>query len=250
MPLPKVIPALADLTQDIAGPVPMSLLHDWARGEQNLESAGKILTSFQIEGTVVSSDTSGLSRMTEEKDLLDVIALISTPKEIVHAIGVEIGGQPIGTWVADNSEMFYPSSVPVEQVVDGMAEAQVRVSGEVPVKIGMCVHGGVFYHIGGGLYGSDAHTVEALAQQYPGPGELLITRTVADGVAGNGVAFTPRAELSQVHPPGVFTLGARPRLPELKAQERRYPHPFPPAFFRQLDGLKDAEQPQILRETI
>ena len=65
MPLPKVIPALADLTQDIAGPVPVDLLHRWATGDQDLAAAATLLSPFQIQGTVVSTDTSGLSRSEE-----------------------------------------------------------------------------------------------------------------------------------------------------------------------------------------
>ena len=36
VPLPRIIPALADLTQDIAGPLPVDQLHNWAAGSQNL----------------------------------------------------------------------------------------------------------------------------------------------------------------------------------------------------------------------
>src|SRR6187402_792191 len=105
----RIIPALADLTQDIAGPVPLDLLYSWATGEQDDARAEELLAPFRVEGTVVSTDTSGLSRMTTERDLLDVLCLISEPKQIVHSIGLEIGGRPIGLWVADNTQMFYPT---------------------------------------------------------------------------------------------------------------------------------------------
>src|SRR4051812_13225171 len=120
MALPKIIPALADLTQDIAGPLPVELLQSWGAGQQDLNAAQKLLTSFAIEGSVVSTDTSGLTKLTEQKDLIDVIAIISKPKEIVHALGTEIGGRAIGTWVADNSEMFYPANVKAGDVLDAM----------------------------------------------------------------------------------------------------------------------------------
>jgi hypothetical protein len=71
MRLPRVIPALADLTQDIAGRVPVELLHSWASGAQDRLTAEALLEPFRLEGTVVASDTSGLSRMTHERDLLD-----------------------------------------------------------------------------------------------------------------------------------------------------------------------------------
>src|SRR5262245_52630875 len=103
---PKIIPALADLTQDIAGPVPLTLLQDWAGGRQDLAAAQSLLDPFRIEGTVVASDTSGLSKMSEEMDLVEVISLISRPKEIIHALGLAVGGRAIGMWVADNTEMY------------------------------------------------------------------------------------------------------------------------------------------------
>src|SRR3990172_3308434 len=164
MPFPKTMPALADLTQDIAGPLPVELLQNWATGTQDLATAEQLLERFRLAGHVVSTDTSGLSRMTQERDLLEVLAAISTPKEIVHALGTEIGGRPIGTWVADNSEMYYPLSLAPEDVLDAMNEAQFRIAEQTPTQIGMCVHSGVSYEIGRGLYGPDALLVEYLAE--------------------------------------------------------------------------------------
>src|SRR5947207_1008118 len=142
MALLKIIPALADLTQDIAGPVPIQLLHDWANGEQDIGAAQALLASFRTEGTVVSSDTSGLSRLTQAMDLLDVLSLISQPKEILHALGREIGGRAIGTWIADNTEMFYPAGLQPDTVVNAMAEVQFRIQERLRVRIGMCIHSG------------------------------------------------------------------------------------------------------------
>src|SRR3954453_14922896 len=118
MSLPKVIPALANLTQDIAGPVPVRLLQAWARGEQNLDAAQNLLNSFRITGTVVSTDSSGLSRLTKAMDLLDLVQFISEPKQIIHAVGCETGGRAVGTWVADNAEMFFPTTVNADTVLD------------------------------------------------------------------------------------------------------------------------------------
>ena len=70
MPTPTIIPALADLTQDIAGPLPVGLLQDWAGGAQDLETANRLLGDFRIEGHVVSTDTSGLGLLAQDKDRL------------------------------------------------------------------------------------------------------------------------------------------------------------------------------------
>ena len=52
-----------------------------------------------------------------ERELLDVLSMISQPKEIVHALGRQAGGRPVGRWVADNTEMIYPDPVQAEQVI-------------------------------------------------------------------------------------------------------------------------------------
>lgn len=251
MALPRVIPALADLTQDIAGPVPLDLLQNWAAGTQDLERAGALLEGFRIEGCVVSSDTSGLSKLTGEKDLLDVLALISAPKEILHAIGVAIGGKAIGTWVADNTEMYYPTSIAPDLILAGMSEVQVRVAASWSVNLGMCVHGGVFYELGGGLYGRDADMVEQLAEHNARGGEVLVTTSVTDRlVVPRDFSFQPRPELSARYDAGVLALQPGPRLPDLEAIDRRYPHPYPAEFFERLAELRTARNGDALRRDI
>ncbi len=247
--LPKVIPALADLTQDIAGPVPVQLLYAWAAGDQDAARANTLLEPFRVEGTVVSSDTSGLSRLTKEKDLLDVLALISEPKQTLHGFGVEIGGTPIGTWVADNTQVLYPAAVAAPDIVAAMSEAERRIACELTIGVGMCVHRGAYYELGGGLYGRDAHLVERLAEHHAGPGEILVT-----GVARNACAadfkFQRRDDLSSEHAGGVFSLTGAPRLPHMEALNRRYPHPYPAEFFDLLIALKGSDDKAALRQQI
>lgn len=248
MSLPKVIPALADLTQDIAGPVPLDLLQSWAAGTQDLERAGSLLEGFRIEGCVVSSDTSGLSKLTVARDLLDVLALVSAPKEVLHAVGVAIGGKAIGTWVADNTQMFYPGSIAADAILAGMGEAQVRIAASSEVSVGMCVHDGIFYEVGGGLYGHDADLVEHLAEHEARGGEVLVTPAVIDRLGNpRDFAFQPRPDLAAAR---VATLQPGPRLPELAATDIRYPHPYPAEFFERLAELRAAAYRDDLRRAI
>jgi hypothetical protein len=249
MALPKIIPALADLTQDMAGPVPLSLLYGWAAGEQDAARAAELLAPFRLEGTVVSSDTSGLSRLTKERDLLDVLALISEPKQILHGIGVEIGGKAIGTWVADNTQVFYPPSVAAADIVSGMSEAERRISCELTIGVGMCVHRGIFYELGGALYGGDAHLVETHAEHHARPGEILVTAPIKDDCPGE-YTFRPRPELDTPGGPPIFSLAEAPRGRGLEGRERRYPHPYPAAFFDRLLKYKRASDRQALRQEI
>lgn len=249
MALPRIIPALADLTQDMAGPVPVSLLYDWAAGDQDDTRADTLLEPFRITGTVVSSDTSGLSRLTKERDLLDVLSLISEPKQILHAIGVEIGGRPVGTWVADNTQIYYPPSVAAPEIVGGMTEAEQRITCELPVGVGMCIHSGAFYELGGGLYGPDAHIVEFIAEHHAGPGEILVTGAVRSGCPDT-FHFRPRADLEGHGAGAIASLAFAPRMRHLEATNRRYPHPWPAEFFDRLIELKASEQKDAIRRQI
>ena len=250
MALPRLIPSLADLTQAIAGPLPVELFRDWVTGTQDLDKATSLLRPFEITGTVISTDSSGLSKLTEEKDLLDVLALISQPKEIVHALGTSVGGRAIGMWVADNTEMYYPSDIPAAPIVEAMVEAQARIAADAQIRIGMCVHVGSFYEIAGGLYGRDAETVENLAEQFAAPGEILLTQPAAARLGHHAGRLEPRHDLDVVYPPGVLSLTEAPRPPALLSGPTSYPHPFPEDFFRALMRLRTADAPADLRAEI
>ncbi|MDZ4801687.1 MAG: hypothetical protein SGI92_26320 [Bryobacteraceae bacterium] len=251
MSLPRVIPALANLTQDIAGPVPVRLLQDWARGEQDLDTAQTLLNSFRIFGTVVSTDTSGLSKLTKEMDLLDVVQLVSEPKEIVHALGCEVGGRAVGTWVADNTQMYFPTAVNADTVLDAMAEVQCRVRERHPVRLGMCIHSGCFYEMGGGLYGPDADLVEELAENYAGPDEILITETVVNQSKRIGPEeLVMRSIMRAAGPVDVFSHRSRRRMEHLPENQTRYPHPFPEDFYRMLALLRLPEQGAQVRKQL
>jgi hypothetical protein len=251
MPFPRAIPALADLTQDIAGPVPVGLLQDWGSGRADPASARALLQPFETTGTVVASDASGLTRLTREMDLLDVLRLISRPKEIIHAVGVAIGGRGVGRWVADNTRMYYPAPVGLGVVLDAMSEAQCRISGTARVGIGMCVHPGLFYQIGGTLYGHDAQTVEALAEHHAGPGEILLTgKSVATLPDTSAYTLHPRDDLAAHYAEGVFALATGRRLPNLVATDQHYPHPFTDEFFESLLGLDTAPDPGAVKRRL
>jgi class 3 adenylate cyclase len=249
MATPRIIPALADLTQDIAGPVPLPLLYAWAEGDQDAARAETLLEPFRIDGTVISSDTTGLSRLTKERDLLDVLALISEPKQILHAFAVEIGGRPIGTWVADNTQAFYPRTIEAGSILAAMFEAGRRVTCELTIGVGMCAHEGTFYELGGGLYGLDAHIVEKLAEHHAGPGEILATGKVSERCATD-FAFEPRPDLSAFAESAVFSLRRAPAARHLDPQNRRYPHPYPADFYESLLAYKRSPERDRIRQDI
>ncbi|MDB5216995.1 MAG: hypothetical protein JWO86_4922 [Myxococcaceae bacterium] len=232
---PRTIPSLADVSKDISGPLPVGLLDEWAAGNHSQEAARALLEPFRREGFAVSSDTAGLTKMTQERDLLDVLWLVSEPKQIIHAVGTSIGGEAIGVWSADNTEMFYPVMLGADAVVDAMVEAQMRIAERAQVKVGLCVHAGVFYEIGGGLYGREAQSVELLAETYARGSEILVTKELVDRLrAPAEYALLRRPELDEIHASGVFSLASSRRLPTLFEPPTIHPHPFPSEFFAML----------------
>jgi hypothetical protein len=240
----RTIPALADVTKDISGPLPAGLLDDWAASSDRSHDAARLLLApYRREGTVVSSDTAGLTKMTQERQLLDVLWLVSEPMQILYAVGTAIGGQAVGVWEADNTEMLYPSTLPVGTVVDAMLEAQARIKERAAVKVGLCLHVGVFYEIGGGLFGGDAQLVEDLAENDAAGAEILVTNELVQRLQATAdYGLLRRADLDELHAAGVFALRSSRRLPSLRENDAVYPHPFPPEFFAMLrDAARRAE---------
>src|ERR1043166_6950007 len=110
-------------------------------------------------------------------------------------LGAGPAGGAGGGWVAQNREFFYPRPLPADDVAQAMWEVQARVKSRNLVEIGMCIHNGRYYEIGGGLYGSDAETVEHLAEEHSRSGEILITPQMRESLSGNMYSFVERSDL-------------------------------------------------------
>ncbi len=224
-----VLPSFADLSQDIAGEIPVGIIEDWIQSDGSEESHAKILKPFERQGTFVSSDSAGLSKLSLGKSLIEVMKLVSQPKEIIHAFGKAIGGQAIGVWIADNTQMFYPSSVPVEDVVGQMLAVQAEAS-RCLVKVGLGIHTGVAYEIGGGLYGADADSVEHVTEEDSKAGEVMVSAEVKKVIGDKWKVRTERE--------GYFVLEQPTEaLPVKAGNDIRYPAPFDGKFFDELQAL-------------
>lgn len=232
----RTIPALADVTKDISGPLPAGLLDDWAASADRSHDAARLLLApYRRAGTVVSSDTAGLTKMTQELELLDVLWLVSEPMQTLFALGTAVGGHAVGVWQADNTEMLYPADIAASSIVDAMLEAQARIKERTRVKVGLCMHHGVFYEIGGGLFGADAQLVEQLAEDHAAGGEILVTSEVVQKVsAPSDYALLRRADLDAHHAAGVFSLVCARRAPSLVETNACFPHPYPAEFYAML----------------
>ena len=68
-----------------------------------------------------------MSKLSREKDLLEVLKIVSDPKEIVYGMGRHVGGEGVARWVADNTQMFFPENIEVDKIVNAIFEANKRI---------------------------------------------------------------------------------------------------------------------------
>lgn len=173
----KIIAALADLKQEIAGLVPVNLVSRWNTSTHSPEMQQEILRPFERKGFLVSSDSSGLSRLTAERSLLEVMRIVSAPKEAIFAVGKAIGGRGVGLWAADNTQMFYDEKISADKIVEAMAAAQKHIH-QGPLQVGMALHHGTFWEIGLGMFGLDAELLEQVAEEQTSAKEIIVSETV------------------------------------------------------------------------
>ena len=223
-------PGFFDLPADAGHALPLDVIAAWTRGAQTPEAARELLGPYTLRGTVVSSDTAGLTRLTAERSLIEILAMVSRPKELVHAYGRAIGGIPLGVWAADNTQMFYAEGVPPAHVLSLLLALVDKVSAECEVGIGLCVHRGVFYELGQGVYGPDADRVEGVAEDRVEAGEIAITGEIARLIADAGFTLAPRDDLRDSFGEIMRVVGG-PRLQNVLATDFRYPLPFSDEFY-------------------
>ena len=231
MSLENIIPALADISQDVAGPIPVELIQKWIESPQTEEAQAEILAPYQKQGTIVCSDAAGLSKMSVGKPLIEVLKLVSQPKEIIHANGKLIGGQAVGLWVADNTQMFYGDHIDPNLVVEQMIAAQ-RAIAPFAVQVGIGIHKGTTFEIGGGLYGADADTIENFTEDESNAREVIVSPAVKDLLRSPLDRFSSTRDgmhiLEYEHLVDLGRLG----------EDRYYPAPFDRAFHDALLSLE------------
>jgi class 3 adenylate cyclase len=240
----KFSPGLFDLTQDINGGLPLQVIGQWMDSPQNQDAARALLKQHEVTGYSVSSDTAGLTKLTKQFGLLEILAVINRPKEIVYRFGSAVGGQGLGVWAADNTQMFYPPAVSAATLLSALLAAQDEINRSCRVKIGLGAHYGDFYLLSGGLYGAQADAIEELAENETEGGEIVITESIwARLPAGHGFTLVERDGHSS--PLGrVFRVTDGPRLGAPPESGGHYPIPYSKPFYAALveyqDRLDDA----------
>ncbi len=223
----RISPALADLSQDIAGDIPVDLILRWATGARSKVFHQTLIEPHLIKGTVVSSDSAGLSKLSAQKTLFEVLQLTSQPKEIIYAYGKIIGGRAIGMWIADNTQMFYSEDISPDKILAQMSAAQTEIN-NLPVKVGIGIHRGEFIDIGGGLFGSDADVIEDVTENHTEGGELVVSHNVKSNFNEYTESFRIRSDLSPqfTMPFYRFEYDSTSLQSLGKSQDSFYPAPF------------------------
>src|SRR3954469_25803157 len=190
-------PSLFDTAQDIIGALPLKLVADWLGSEQTHDDALRLLDKHKVRGYSVCSDSAGLTRLTQKKGLLEILAIISQPKTIVYGLGKAIGGDGVGIWAADNTQMFYPDSVDAATLVSSLLTVQDEIAKNCQIKIGFGAHFGEYFHLAGGLYGYEADEIEEIAENETAGGEIVISQAIAGRLPANhGFTLEIRSDLA------------------------------------------------------
>ncbi|HEX8704001.1 MAG TPA: hypothetical protein VF815_34535 [Myxococcaceae bacterium] len=225
--------SLADLRQDIAGVVPADLILTWNGAAKSAAQQARLLEPYRVRGTIVSTDSAGLSMLTQRYSLAQVMKLVSEPKEIIHAYGTAIGGQAIGIWAADNSQMFFPEKIDPSRVVTQMLAVQSQVK-RLQVQIGMGLHSCECYSVGGGLFGGGAEFIEAIAEDGTAGGEIVFTKEILERLSGSvRAAARLREDLGQHGELWSLTNFSGP-VEAVEGGNPHYPTPFDAKFFQRM----------------
>jgi class 3 adenylate cyclase len=238
----SISPILADLSQDIAGEIPIELVLSWNTHEKTAQAQKKFLKAYERTGTLVSSDSAGLSKLSRQRPLLEVIHLISQPKEVIFQYGKAAGGEPVGIWVADNTQMFYKENINSKTVVEAMIAAQHEIT-KLTVQVGIGLHRGTFWEIGGGMYGAEADWIEDVTENDLSGGQLVVSETIKEMLPQN------LNEVLKKWAPKLFDVDhGRISTQVSKHSERAYPHQFSPEFFAMLlrfDQISEAQRREV-----
>ncbi len=225
-----VSPALFDISSDIAGEIPIDLVKQWANSDLSDTTHESLLTPFIIKGTVVCSDSAGVSKLSGERDLIEVMKLISQPKEIIHAYGRAIKGKAVGTWFADNTQMIFSNNVDTKDLIHHLVAAQQEIK-NLTVQVGISVHNGEFIEIGHGLYGDDANFVEHLAESFTEGGEIVVTDAIKKFIDDEHCTIRDDLQLGK----NVYRLHYDTWQPKAKkVNDELYPIPFNREFYNDL----------------
>jgi adenylate cyclase len=129
-------------------------------------------------------DITGYTRLTQELGDDAAADTAATVARLVRRSSVQHGGKPI-KWLGDGVMFYFPDPGPgvraALEMVDGLASA-----GLPPAHVG--VHAGPVLFQEGDYFGQTVNLTARIAD-YARPGEVLVSRAVADASQEEGIAF-------------------------------------------------------------
>jgi len=233
-------PGFFDLPAGAGETLPLAVIEQWTRSAHTREAALAILAPHAHRGCAVSSDGAGLTRMGRERPLVEILAMLNRPKEIIHAAGTQLGGRAVGRWVADNTAMVYPADARAADLVAMLRGVQARLAAERAVGTGFGLHRGTFYELGGGLYGPDADRLETVAEEHTEGGEIVVSGEVAAELDGAGFTLARRTDVP-ADLGAVWRVTGGPVADLPPGGDERYPAPFDDAFLETLHRVSRAD---------
>jgi adenylate cyclase len=151
--------------------------------EAQMEKAG-IHSRLERLPAICFLDITGYTRLTQERGDDAAADLASTVARLVRRSSVQHGGKPI-KWLGDGVMFYFDEPGPgvraALEMVDGLAAA-----GLPPAHVGLNA-GPVLYQEGD--YFGQTVNLSARIADYARPGEVLVSRTVADASQEKGIAF-------------------------------------------------------------
>jgi class 3 adenylate cyclase len=243
-------PGLFDVAQDITGGLPSELIEQWLVSDQGHEDALELLAPHRVIGFNVVSDSAGLTELTRELGLLEILAIINQPKEIVYRVGTAIGGDGVGIWAGDNTQMFCPDGTSADVLVAALLTIQDEVKRSCHIQIGLGAHYGEFYRVAGGLHGEQADALEEFAENATRGGEITISQAVRDRLSlDRGFDLVGR-DGAWPSLGAVYTVVHGPRLARLPEHTGHYPIPYSEEFYRDLVALEQRLEDHALAQAL
>ncbi|HLO89136.1 MAG TPA: adenylate/guanylate cyclase domain-containing protein [Nostocaceae cyanobacterium] len=234
----KFSPSLFDITQDIIGTLPLKLISQWQESNQSSTDAKNLLAPYKVKGYSVSSDSVGLTRLTQQLGLLEILALINQPKEIIYGCGIALGGEGVGIWAADNTQMFFPESVKAEILLSALLSIQQEIQQNSRVQVGLGAHFGEFYYLNGGLYGIEADTIEEITENQTEGGEIVISQGFYERLSLNHNFTIAQRDHNQTAIGYIFRVLDGQTLSPMPPANPKYPIPYSEAFYSDLIKYK------------
>lgn len=156
--------------------IPANIIQKWEKSDKTEESQNSILAEYKEKWTVVVSDFCWLTKLSSSwKNMIEIMKILSLPKEIIHSYATWIGWVPIWVWFADNTLTFYPEYIDKQYILSQMISAQKEIL-KAGFEVWMSIHSWEFIHIDWSVFGKDAELVQETWENHTSWWEIIISQ--------------------------------------------------------------------------